>query len=37
MVERARAVGGMLEFCQEPEGGTAVVFQFCAEPAAVVA
>jgi nitrate/nitrite-specific signal transduction histidine kinase len=28
MVERARAVGGTLEFCREPEGGTAVVFMF---------
>lgn len=28
MVERARAVGGTLEFCRESEGGTAVVFTF---------
>jgi signal transduction histidine kinase len=31
MEERARAVGGMLEFRREPDGGTTVVFVFAAE------
>lgn len=32
MIERARAVGGMLEFCRAMEGGTAVVFTFAPAP-----